>query len=331
MFRFAHPLAFGLLALAFAWFALAVRRGWGRHPGAMLYSDTRLLDGLPTSWRIRYHQLPDGLRALAWVLLIVALARPQSGRMVEVTRGQGIDIVLALDISGSMAALDFAPQSRLEAAKTVIQRFMAGREFDRIGLVVFSRDSFQVLPPNLDYRTLLFALENIRLASELNLEDGTAIGMGLASGANMLRKSEAASKIIILMTDGANNAGSIGPLTVAQMLSALKIRVYTIGMGKPGRVPVPVDAAGNTQLIESDLDEAVLKSVASATGGAYFRAEDLSDLQRIYDRINGLERSDVERQTLVRWQDQAAVLLWAGLLLLAIERVLRHTVFQTLP
>lgn len=330
IFRFAHPFVLLLLLLPIIFFVLSRLGRWRTVPAVMLYSDIRLFDGLGTGWRVRFRRTPDVLRLIAWVLLVIALARPQSGRTQEVIRGQGIDIALALDISGSMAALDFDPQNRLQAAKSVIGDFIAGRDFDRIGLVVFARDAFHQSPPTLDYDVLLRLLDEVQLAPDLLLDDGTAIGMGLASAANMLRASTAPSRIIILLTDGANNAGAIDPLTAAQSIAALGMRVYTIGMGKTGLVPI-IDDLGNSRLIESDLDEDTLSGIADMTQGAYFRAVDLVDLQRIYDQIDVLERSEVERQSFVRWQEQGLVWLVIAFVLLVIERLLRHTVFQAIP
>ncbi len=329
-FRLAYPWVLLLLLAPAGWWLFSAASGW-RSPSLLVrYSDVRLLDGLPVSWRVRFRRLPDALQLIAWVLLVIGLARPQSGRAQELIRGQGVDIVLALDISGSMAALDFAPLNRLEAAKSVIADFIRGRAFDRIGLVVFAQDAFHQTPPTLDYEALQRSLDDVQLATSLGLFDGTAIGMGIASAANMLRQSAAASKVIILLTDGANNAGGIGPITAAQAVAALGIRVYTIGVGMTGLVLVP-DDSGGTQLVESDLDEATLQAIADITGGLYFRAGDLVDLQRIYDQINALERSDMVQQTIVRWQEQAGWLLWPALILLVIERMLRYTVLQTIP
>lgn len=328
IFRFAHPFALLILVLPVVFFALS--RRWHITPAVMLYSDVRLFDRLALGWRVRLRRTPDVLRLIAWMFLVIALARPQSGRTQEIIRGQGIDIALALDISGSMAALDFDPQNRLQAAKSVIGDFIAGREFDRIGLVVFARDAFHQSPPTLDYEVLLRLLDEVQLAPDLRLDDGTAIGLGLASAANMLRASTAPSRIIILLTDGANNAGAIDPLTAAQSIVALGMRVYTIGMGETGLVPI-LDDLGNSRLIESDLDEDTLRGIAQITNGAYFRAVDLGDLQRIYDQIDVLERSEVERQSFVRWQEQGFAWLVAGFVLLVIERLLRHTIFQTIP
>ncbi len=330
IFRFAHPLALFILVIPILVFVLSRLGRWRTIPAVMLYSDVRLFDDMNSGWRVRMRRTPDVLRLIAWVLLVIALARPQGGRTQEVIRGEGVDIALALDISGSMAALDFDPQNRLQAAKSVIGDFIAGREFDRIGLVVFARDAFHQSPPTLDYEVLLRLLDEVQLAPDLLLDDGTAIGLGLASAANMLRASTAPSRIIILLTDGANNAGAIDPLTAAQSIAALGMRVYTIGVGKTGLVPI-LDDLGNSRLIESDLDEDTLRGIAEITNGAYFRAVDLVDLQRIYDQIDVLERSDVERQSFVRWQEQGFIWLVVGFVLLIIERLLRHTVFQTIP
>jgi Ca-activated chloride channel homolog len=325
-FRFALSAAFLLFPLPVIVFGLIRLRRLSLTTPTLDYSDTRYFDGLPNGWRLRLRWLPDVLRIAAWAALVVVLARPQSGRTQQVIRGQGIDIVLTLDISGSMAALDFAPQNRLEAAKSVIGNFISGRKFDRIGLTVFAQDAFQQTPPTLDYKILLDSLEKLQLAPDLGLPDGTAIGLGLASAANMLRDSAAASKVIILLTDGANNAGGIGPITAAQAVAALGMRVYTIGVGKVGLVPT-----ANAQMIESDLDETSLKAIADITRGRYFRAEGLTDLKNIYDQIDGLERSDIEQQIFVQWQDQGFPFIGVSLIVLVLERLLRHSIFQVVP
>lgn len=318
VFRFAHPLAFILLILPLVMGYLMLRRRWTTLPPLIQYSDTRLVSGLPLSWRVRLRHLPNILRATAWIVLVIALARPQSGQAREILRGQGIDIVFALDISGSMDAPDFDPINRLEAAKSVMIDFINQREFDRIGLVVFADTAFQQAPLTLDYDILIRLIEEIRLAPELGLGTETAIGSGLASAANMLRSSTATTRIIILLTDGANNTGNLAPITVAEAVATLGIRVYTIGMGDP-------------TFQDGELDIVTLTSIAEITGGNYFQANDTVGLQNTYDLINNLERSTVERQLFVRWQDQAMHLIVAALILLILERVLRHTFFQTLP
>lgn len=333
-FRFAFPIAFVLLLLPVMLYTLPVLEAWRPQIGRMIYSDIRLMTGLPQSWRVRARYLPDGLRMLAWVLLVIALARPQTGQAQEVLRGQGIDIVLALDISTSMAALDFEPQNRLETAKSVMADFIDGREFDRIGLVAFARNAFHQAPLTLDYPILQELLAQVELVSELRQVDGrrldgTAIGLGIASSANMLRSSDAPSKVIILLTDGANNAG-IDPNVAAEAAELLGVRIYTIGIGRPGLVNIPA-RDGTIQTIESDLNEEDLRQIASTTNGLYFRAEDSAGLQQIYDQIDALERSDVERRIFVRWRDQATALIMIAFVLLLVERILRYTVFQTQP
>ena len=237
---------------------------------------------------------------------------------------------MALDISGSMGTRDFDGQTRLAAAKQVINSFVRSREFDRIGLVVFAREAFHQAPPTLDYGVLLQLLDEVQLAPDLGLDDGTAIGMGLASAVNMLRSSEAASRVIVLLTDGANNAGALDPLTAARAAQAFDVRVYTIGVGHVGLGAVETENE-TAEIGRADQGENTLRQIAAIAGGAHFRAADLNVLQRVYDEINRLERSDVERQILVRWQEQAGSWIAAALALLIAERLLRVTTFQTLP
>jgi Ca-activated chloride channel homolog len=316
-FRFAHPYMFVLLIPAVAVFVAWWRGRWRVAPAVLRYSDTRLLSGVSAGLRVQLRRLPDALRLVAWLLLLIAVARPQSGTAREILRGQGIDMVMTLDISDSMTTFDFNPFTRLDAAKTVIDAFIAGREYDRIGLVVFAEDALYQAPPTLDYALLRRRLNEVSYASALGLSNKTAIGIGLASAANMLRQSDAPSKVIILLTDGANNAGTIDPLTASQAAYAFGIRVYTIGMGSPGTA--------------SDLDESTLRAVALAADGQYFNALQLNDLQAVYDQIDRLERARVERLVTVRWQEQAQGWLFAALLVLLLERILRHTLFQTIP
>ena len=327
IFRFAHPVALLLFVLPLLLWLMGWAGWWKRTSSLILYSDIRLMDNLPSGWRIHLRLLPDVLRGLAWVILVIALARPQLGNSQEIIRGQGVDIVLALDISGSMRE-EFELTNRLEAAKNVISEFVQGRDFDRVGLVVFARSAFHQSPPTLDYEVLIRLLNDVQLAPDLTLDDGTAIGLGLASAANMLRSSEAASRVVILLTDGAHNADGLAPVDAARMLETLGIRVYTIGMGTLDAVPVA--ATGNIQFVENGLDEATLKEVAEITHGLYFRAVNLNDLRGVYDQINRLEQSDVEQQVYVRWEDEAVLLLLPiGFFLLIIERILRQSVLQT--
>ena len=333
-FRFAFPIAFVLLGVPLV--ALIPRFRQIRVPSraAMLYSDIRLVNTLQPSWRVRVRHLPELLRWVAWILLVIALARPQSGEGVDVIRGQGVDIVLAIDISGSMAAEDFVPLNRLDTAKAVIGEFISGREFDRIGLVVFARNAYHQSPLTLNYTVLQKLLDDVQLIPEIaSLQgdqlDGTALGLGIASAANMLRSSPAPSKVIILLTDGDNNAG-LDPITAAEASSVFGIRIYTIGMGTDGPVNIVNQTTGDVIQIDN-LNEDVLRSIADIGDGLYFRAEDTNGLEQIYAQIDRLERSDVERRVFVRWQDQAIWIMIPALFLLLIEQILRRTILQPLP
>ena len=286
------------------------------------------------SLRSRTRWLPTVLHLLTLALLIVAVARPQASREREVVRGKGVDIILALDMSGSMAALDFAPDDRLGAAKNVIESFIAKRHYDRIGLVVFAREAFSQCPPTFDYDALRQLLAQVDLAPEMGLEDGTAIGMGLAQAVAMLQESEAASKLVILLTDGVNNAGQIDPITAAQAAEALDIRVYTVGMGKPGMVPFPVNDSlfgKRMRTIPSEIDEETLQRIADTTGALFFRATDTDGLQRTYDEIDRMEKSKVEVEVFTRYKELCGWVLIPALALLLIEWVLRSTLYRTLP
>jgi len=331
MIRFANP--WFLLSLLIVP-ALAVWL-WRRGRFVTLqYSDLRLVEGLPGSPRLQVRWLPTLLRLIILALLIVAVARPQASREREIVRGKGVDIVLAVDISGSMAALDFEPQNRLEAAKKVITDFIGDRRYDRIGVVVFAREAFSQCPPTFDYAVLRQLLAEVDLAPALKLDDGTAIGMGLAQATAMLQESDARSRVVILLTDGVNNAGQIDPLTAAQAAAALEVKVYTIGMGRPGQVPFPVDDpffGRTTRLIESEIDEEILQTIAETTEALYFRATDTQGLYQIYDQINRLEKSEVEVQVLTRYKELAGWVLFPALGLLLLEGALRHTLFRVLP
>jgi Ca-activated chloride channel family protein len=339
MFRFAHPLWLLILPLIPA---LAMLRRTRERPAALRYSDLRMVRGLPRSARLRLRWVPPALRLTTLALLVLAIARPQTGRALEIIRGKGVDIVMALDISGSMAALDFEPQTlassvepnRLGAAKQVIGEFIARRRYDRIGLVVFAREAFSQSPPTFDYSVLRRLLAEVELAPELGLDDGTAIGLGLAQAASMLTESDAKSRVIILLTDGVNNAGQIDPLTAAQAAAALDIKVYTVGAARPGQVPVPVDDpffGPTTRLMESEIDEEILQQIADETGGLYFRAKDTAGLRQIYEQINQLEKSEVEVQVFTRYRELAVWLLMPALGLILLEMLLQNTLFRSLP
>lgn len=298
-------------------------------PATLQYSDLRLTTHLSSSLRQKGRVILPVLRLLALALLIMALARPQSGNAREVILGEGVDIAIVLDISGSMAALDFEP-NRLGAAKQVIRDFIRERQYDRIGLVIFATEAFSQVPPTLDYNVLERVLDKTQVSWDIGLDSGTAIGLGLANGANMLRESEADSRVIVLLTDGANNSGQIDPMTAAEIAKALDIRVYTIGAARPGPAALPFPD-GRIEYRDSEIDEDTLRQIADTTGGLYFRAEDTAGLQEIYDTINELERSRVEVRTFTRYRELAMWFILPAAFLLVSEMLLRRTLFRTIP
>ncbi len=321
-----------LLLLLIIPVALALLPLWARRraqPAAVQYSDLSLTTHLSPSWRQRARFSLPVLRLLALALLIIAFARPQAGSAREVVIGEGIDIVIVLDISGSMAALDFEP-NRLGAAKRVIRDFIQERQYDRIGFVIFASEAFSQVPPTLDYKVLERVLDETQVSWDIGLDSGTAIGLGLANGANMLRDSKADSRIILLLTDGANNSGQIDPITAAQVTKALGIRVYTIGAARPGPAALPFPD-GRVEYRDSEIDEETLQRIADITGGLYFRAEDAEGLREIYDTINDMERSQIEVRTFTRYRELATWLIVPAILLLTLEILLRRTIFRTIP
>ena len=334
-FQFAAPwvlsLALIIPVLLVAYHFLSRQR---TRPATMNHAAAGMVRDLPRSWRITWRPVTMALRVLAIMLMVIGMARPQIVQGKETITGEGVDIALALDISGSMASLDFEPQNRLEAAKDVISEFISERPYDKIGMVIFSSEAFSQSPLTLDHKMVDRSLEQVQLASDLGIEDGTAIGLGIANAANMLTNSDAESKVVILLTDGVNNAGQVDPITAAEAAKALGIKIYTIGAGRPGEVPVPVPSMfGGTTVTyqESVLDEATLQQVSDITGGKYYRAEDTSGLRAIYDEINQLEKSQVEVQVFNQYHELLVWLLIPALALLLVELALRNTLFRTVP
>jgi len=330
-FQFASP---WLLALVLIVPLLVTRNFLNKNatkPATIKYTKTNLMNGLPTSWRIKMKPLGYVLRMIAITLVILALARPQFVQGRETISGEGVEIALALDISGSMASLDFEPSNRLDASKQVIGDFVVERQYDKLGLVVFASEAFNQSPLTLDHNMLSRSLDQVELATDLGIEDGTAIGLGVANAANMLANSEAESKVVILLTDGVNNSGQIDPLSAAEAAKALGIKVYTIGAARPGQVPVPVQGSSQIVYQESTLDEETLMQVADITGGMYFRAEDTAGLREIYDEINAMEKSTVEVQVFNHYTELAAIFLIPAVLIILLEVLLRKTVFRTNP
>jgi Ca-activated chloride channel homolog len=282
---------------------------------------------MPIKARLR-HLLPV-LRILAVILFIIALARPQTMFDKENVNTEGIDIVLALDVSSSMLARDFRPD-RLEAAKKVAAEFVEGRPGDRIGLVTFSAESFTQCPITTDHSVLLNLINDIESGI---LQDGTAIGLGLATSIDRLRNSPGKSKVVILLTDGVNNSGFINPLTAAEIAKQFNVRVYTIGVGSMGTAPYPVQTPFGMQYqqMEVQIDEALLKQIAEMTGVKYYRATNNEKLKAIYTEIDQLEKSKVEITSYRKYTDKYLPFGIAGLILLALEFVLRTTVLKFFP
>ena len=325
MLRFEDPLyLIVLLALPVLtlWYWRRRRRG-----GAIRFPRVGVLRRAGGRGRTRH--LLFALRILALASLMTAFARPQSGITDERVTTEGIDIVLALDVSSSMLAEDLDP-NRLEAAKEVAESFVRGRSSDRIGLVIFAGAAYTQAPLTLDYGVVIGLLDELEVGM---VEDGTAVGMGLATALKRLERSDASSKVVVLLTDGRNNRGEIGPVTAAQMAAALGAKVYTIGAGTRGTARVPVDGPFGRRYasVPVDVDEPTLREVAETTGGRYFRATDRESLQEIWGQIDELERTEIEVENFTQYGELFHWPLAAGLLLLVVELGLAQTVLRTLP
>ena len=310
---------------AFAWMRL--RRPLG---GGLIFAPPAAAAGASGLRAILARVLPL-LRALVLALLIFALAGPRLGRTKVSSHTEGIDIVLALDISGSMRALDFPPGDRLSAAKQVARRFIEGRVGDRIGLVVFASESYTQCPLTSDYGVLLRLLDEIQIG---DIQDGTAIGMAIGNALNRLKGVPGKSRVIVLLTDGMNNTGVLDPLTAAGLARSLGVKIYTVGAGTRGTAPYPFDDpifGRRIRQVEVDVDETTLQAIADSTGGLYFRATDLPTLTRIYERIDALEKTRVETEEFVEYRDVGGLLLWPAAALTLLELVLAATWLRRLP
>lgn len=319
MFRLADPLfliGFIFPLLLLGWHYWSRRRG----RSSVLFSASSYIHDLPKTWRAKISPHLHLLRYPGLMLLVIALARPQTGNNVKEISTYGVDIMLVLDVSGTMAELDMSangrPISRLEAAKEVMKGFVAGRSADRIGLIAFGTKSLTRCPLTVDYDLVQQSLNDI----DLNLfpEDmrRTAIGNALATSVSRLWKSDAKSKVIILLTDGANTAGNIAPETAAEIAASEDIRVYTIGFGSPRR---------------TDVDEKVLQKIASDTGGKFFRSKTLSDLEQVYERIDELEKSEVVVKNYQIWKEWFPWFLWSGCGLLLLEVLMSQIFCRRVP
>jgi Ca-activated chloride channel family protein len=295
--------------------------------GAILISDLSA-KGL-TSWKTSFRHLPFVLRLLALIFIILAIARPQTMFEEQNAEGEGVDIVLCIDVSGSMTAQDLEP-NRLEAAKNVAIDFVNKRLTDRIAVVIFSGESFTQCPLTTDHAVLISAIESIRNGL---LEDGTAIGSGLGTGVDRLRTSKSKSKVIILLTDGENNGGLIDPQTAKEIAKAFQVKVYTIGVGTDGYAPQPINTPMGVVMQQGkvSIDEKLLKEIAGETGGKYFRAKDNEGLTGIYDEINSLEKSKVEISTRTRYTEKFFPFVIVALAFLFLELLLKFTVFRKFP
>ncbi|MDY6800944.1 MAG: VWA domain-containing protein [Bacteroidota bacterium] len=268
-------------------------------------------------------------RVIALSFLIIAIARPQSTLSWKNEKTEGIDIVLALDISSSMLARDFEPD-RLEASKDLAIQFINGRRNDRMGLVVFSGESFTQCPLTTDHNVLINLFRDIESGI---IEDGTAIGMGLATAVNRLKDSKSPSKVIILLTDGVNNAGTIAPVTAAELAQTFGIKVYTIGVGSMGQAPYPVNTPYGVQLrnMPVEIDEELLEDIAQLTGGRYFRATNNAKLKQIYEEIDQMEKIEIEVKEYTQKKEEFLVFVLVAAALLLAEVILRHTLLRQIP
>lgn len=328
-FRFSDPLYLMLLILVplFGWWHLYRRKGKG---GSIRFSHLGVVKEAAGGSTAHARQVLFLVKLAALALAILALARPQSGMKGEEVITEGVDIVLAMDLSTTMLAEDIRP-NRVEAIKAVAREFVQGRKNDRIGLVVFAGEAYTQCPLTLDYSILLSFLDQIKVGM---IEDGTAIGMGLATAVNRLRSSEAKSKIIVLLTDGQNNRGEIDPLTAAQAAQAFAIRIYAVGAGTRGTALYPVDDPffGRRYVpMQVNIDEDMMKRIANMTSGMYFRATDRRSLEGIYKEIDRMEKTEIKVKEYTRYTELFQYFAGAALLLLLIEIGLSNTRYRKIP
>lgn len=297
-------------------------------------STTQAYRYAPRSFRVKLIHLPMLLRCLTFALVVIVLARPQTYNPLDQREVEGIDIMLAMDVSTSMLAEDVSP-NRMEAAKDVAAEFIAGRPNDNIGLTVFAGEAFAQCPMTTDHTTLLNLLHAVRpdLAASGLIDDGTAVGMGLANAVGRLKDQKVKSKVVILLTDGSNNMGDISPLTAADIAKQFGVRVYTIGLGTNGIVRYPISVNGMKQYVQGrgEIDYETLRKIAQETDGNFYRAASKSDLQRIYKDIDKLEKTKIVGSANARRYEAFAPFAIAALLLLALEVLLRLTWLRRLP
>lgn len=300
-----------------------------RSHASLQISTTASFRHMPRSRKQYLFHLQFALRCSAVALLIVAIARPQRSDHFQTSTTEGIDIMVALDVSGTMLAEDLKP-NRLEAAKKVATEFISGRPNDNVGLVVFAGESFTQCPLTSDHSALINLFNGVEYGL---IDDGTAIGLGLANAVSRIKDSEAKSKVIILLTDGSNNAGDVAPVTAAEMAQSFGIRVYTIGVGTRGTAPFPFQTPYGVryQNIPVDIDEPMLRDIADMTGGAYFRATDNNKLKAIYEEIDQMEKTKLRVNQYSKKSEEFLPFLLAAFALLLAEIVLQHTILKRLP
>jgi len=324
----ANPYYLYLLLLiipAVAWYVMHRKKRYA----TLQVSNSFAFEGLKRSWKNRLEHIPFVLRMMAFVLIILVLCRPQSSNSFQNVTTEGIDIIIALDISSSMLAEDLRP-NRLEAAKKVASNFISGRPNDNIGLVLFAAESFTQCPLTTDHTVLLNLFGSIKSGL---IEDGTAIGLGLANAVSRIKDSQAKSKVIILLTDGSNNRGDIDPITAAEIAKTFGIRVYTIGVGRKGKAPYPFQTAYGIQYqnIDVDIDEPPLRQIAQTTGGEFYRATSTNSLSSIYQKIDQLEKTKMNVHEYSKKHEEYRIFAIGALLMLLLEILLRNTTLRRLP
>ena len=327
---FANPSAFFLLFVLGLLIWLRERSS-PRYRARLPFPSLDRLRGLPGTGRTRLRQLPAMLVYTGLAFSIVGLARPRTVMKGEEANARGIDIMIALDTSGSMRALDFNPKDRMTVAKEAVRKFISHRQFDRIGLVAFAGVAVLQCPLTLDYAALLDLLDEVDVG--VTTTENTAIGTAIATAANHLKRSLAKSKVIILVTDGRNNSGEIDPDTAAQAAASIGIRIYTIGVGIHGQSVIPVETAWGKQLvpIQEDLDEPALESIARATGGRHYRADSTKEFDEIFKEIDSLEKTEIKGPTIHEYRDHYLPWLLLAMLLLCVGYGLEMTVWKTVP
>ncbi len=330
MLQFADPYYFVLMLLipVLVYWYLSQHT---KREGTVRFSNLLVLKKLKASKKQKLRHSLFILRILAITLVVIALARPRASFKEEEIETEGIDIVIALDVSSSMRAEDFKPANRLEAAKIVAKDFINGRTNDRIGMVVFSGRSYTQAPLTLDYGILLSFIEDIHIGM---IEDGTAIGMAIATCVNRLRDSKAKSKVVILLTDGRNNRGELDPITASQLAGAMDVKIYTIGMGKRGQAMYPVnDPIRGKYYVPMDvqIDEPMLQQIATNTNGNYFRATDEKKLEEIFVEIGELEKTKIEVKEYTRYSELFIWFVIPAAFFFLIEVLLANTYFRKIP